>query len=226
MDKKRINLLLGGKKKAWSVAFNGTNTNINAGSETSIDNLHANEMTAEGWFNLSIVTGARYFFEKIGGGGGVGWYLLWTGTNLTAVSYYDTPSTASVSYNPNNIWEHFAITFSNITDKKIKIFKNGTLIKTGNEASGLIKSDASNNFNIGSLIGSVNAFSGNVGWIRLSNSIRYTTSFTPLSRFKYPLVDANTVRLFKLNEGTGATIIDYSSNAQNATLSNGTWEKL
>ena len=89
-----------------------------------------------------------------------------------------------------------------------------------------ITSDAASNLFLGNSATTARALNGAIGWCRISNiATRYTvgTNFIPPPRGAIPANDANTVRLFAMNEGSGTTITDYSTNAQNGTLSNGTW---
>ena len=212
------------KNKAWSVLFNGTSTTIDAGSETSIDDLHDAAFTAEGW---AKATGA-------GSGGGFGtliskdkWFFRFLGTATIrgTLSCAGGDVTASYTYTPDGTWNHWAMTWDDAGDRKVRIWRNGVLVATSGGAGTAIVSDAADNMFIGSTTATFGFWAGNIGWVRVSNSVRYTTAFTPPSRFTYPVVDANTVRLFKINETTGTTIIDYSANAQNGTLANGTWIK-
>ena len=62
--------------------------------------------------------------------------------------------------------------------------------------------------------------SGSADEIRVSNTLRYTTAFTPARRFT---ADANTVALFHFDEGTGTTATDSSANALSATLVGTSW---
>lgn len=225
MNKKRFNLLLSGvKRKAWSVSFNGTSATIDAGSEASIDDLHDAAFTAEGW---AKATGA-------GSGGGYGtlfskekWAFRFLGsaTIRGTLSCADGDVTASYTYAPDETWNHWAITWDDAGDRRLRVWRNGILVATSGTGIGAIVSDTASNMYIGSTTAAFGFWAGNIGWVRVSNSVRYTTTFTPLSRFIYPVVDANTMRLFKIDEGTGITIVDYSTNAQNGTLANGAWVK-
>lgn len=225
MNKQKKLLLLGSIKRAWSVVFNGTSTQINGGTEASIDNLADNAFTVDGWFQPTQ-GGLSYegFVRKAGTN--LGWGLYFNLTSLRFLVGAETTSpSASAVFNLDLKYHHVAATYDDAGDRKTRIFVDGILFATAPAAAvGAVFDDADGNLLIG-LTPAAYFYKGSMGWIRISNNIRYTTTFTPPSRFSYPDVDANTVRLFKLNEGTGTTIIDYSSNAQNATLANGTWTK-
>ncbi len=230
MDKRKLYILFTNSiKKAWSTVFNGTSTVIACGSEASIDDLHNAAMTVEMWFKtpLSGSLTLRSMIGKSPGAGG-GWMLYYSdGNNMfVSVDCLTTDATITQSINvQDDIWHHTAFTWDNAGDRKIRLFVDGTLIKTSDAGDGAIVSDAAANLKIGEYppVGGILFFVGNVGWTRISNSIRYTTTFTPPSRVVPPAVDANTVRLFKMDEGTGTTITDSSANAQNGTISNGSW---
>lgn len=225
MNKKRFIALMGGVKRAWAVVFNGSSTNINAGSEASIDNLADNAFTVEGYFNIVSTVAGQYFIAKRGGGA-TGWNFSCTGGNLVvSVKCATTEAAITHAFTGDSKFHHFAFTFDDAGDRKLRLFTDGVLVATGNAGVGAIVADAADTLHIGSLLAGGSFFTGFIGWIRISNIVRYTTTFTPVSRFIYPDVDANTVRLFKLNEGTGTTITDSSANAQNGTLANGTWTK-
>jgi hypothetical protein len=59
-------------------------------------------------------------------------------------------------------------------------------------------------------------FNGDVDDVRISNIVRYTSTFTPPSA-AHP-TDANTRALYRLDEGSGQTTADASGNGYNLTL--------
>ncbi|MBI3201081.1 MAG: hypothetical protein HYZ29_06005 [Myxococcales bacterium] len=61
---------------------------------------------------------------------------------------------------------------------------------------------------------------GSIDEIRISNTLRYSGTFTPARRHT---LDANTVALFHLDEGSGATATDSSPNAFTGSLTGTTW---
>ena len=227
---KKLLVLMGKAKQAWSVVFNGTTTIINAGSEASLDDLHAGAFTAEIFVNPNL-TGNAFLFAKRGSAAALGWSCLIGTSAIGAVVFSSTTNAESNVITTTGVskkWNHIVMTYSNAGDRKIYIAINGIwqTYTTQTAAVGTIVSDASVNASIGNR-GDGFVINGNVGWARFSNNVRYTvgTNFVAPSRLTPPDNDINTVRLFKMNEGTGTTIIDYSTNAQNATLANGTWTK-
>ncbi|MBV6477364.1 MAG: hypothetical protein HGGPFJEG_00102 [Ignavibacteria bacterium] len=120
----------------------------------------------------------------------------------------------------DNSWKHIAITRSTTTGT-IKIFVNGILESTDNGPSGDVsyRNNRSTSFpdsdpflviaaekhDAGSAYPS---FNGQIDELRISNSIRYSSNFTPsTSEF---VSDANTLALFHFNEGAGDTLNDVS----------------
>lgn len=212
---------------APAVVFDGT-TKIALGSEASLDNVQAGDITVEGWFKSPEATVTRTFVEK-GGYGGSGW---WIGhDDLTIDAFIACATTYAESkfskVFSDNAWHHIAFTYSNAGDRKIRFYFDGIepasyILKVA--GIGDISSDAPRNAWIGAAVdGTYAKFIGKVGWVRISNSIRYTGTFTPTSRTHPPANDANTVRLFTMSEGAGTVIGDSSTNAQNGTLSDGSW---
>ncbi|MBE0574034.1 hypothetical protein IH575_03965, partial [Candidatus Dojkabacteria bacterium] len=207
-----------------SVAFNGTSTYIDAGSEASIDDLADGAMTFEGWVNPTSTPDYRQIIQK---GSSSGFIVQFFGGYFNTAVYCSTTNAGSAVLIPENLigkWFHISVTFDDAGDRKIRIFINGSQLSYVIQTAGVgaVISDAASNLILGGAAGGT-YFPGLMGWTRISNSIRYTTNFTPPSRLNPPANDANTVRLFLMNEGVGTTITDSSTNAQNATLSDGTW---
>lgn len=221
MSKRLLTVLGGTKKQAQSVVFNGSNTRITAGTEASIDDLPLGDFTVELWIKTTKLTGQFLVGKAVNNVSG---WFCYPDNRPQVTGYYDDGNLdvyGTVASLSDGEWHHYAVTHT-LSEKKYRLFLDGILQVASNAASGNYVSDAASNLTFGSAIGG--ALLGSMGWIRISNSLRYTGNYIIPSRFIYPIVDANTVRLFKLNEGTGTTIVDHSTNAQNATLTNGIWE--
>ena len=218
MNKKRLLTVMGGSKYTWAVNLGALGV-INGGSEASIDNLADNALTVEGWFRSN--TSALQYLVSKSSNGSQGWVLYTvSGNSLRAqVSCATTTPIAASTLPSDNTFHHIAFTFDDAGDRKVRLFIDGILVGTSASAgSGAIVADAAEELK-------VRVIDNLSGWVRISNNVRYTTNFTVPSRSVYPDNDANTVRLYYVNEGTGTTIIDYSTNAQNAILVDGTWVK-
>lgn len=210
----------------YAVGYNGTSTQINAGSGTSIDNLHQNNaFTVEMWVyanGYGSVNRSRLIGKS-------GWYLDIVSTSgLLGVVGSGTVSAQSDSGTDewtNNAWHHVAMTYNDDTDRVIRLFVDGVEIGSYvNQiaATGVVADDSSQNLRIGTR-GDTFWFNGNTAWIRVSNNVRYTSSFSPPDRCTPPSSDGNTVLLYRLTEGSGTNITDSSPNSNTGTLSSGTW---
>ena len=63
---------------------------------------------------------------------------------------------------------------------------------------------------------------GDIGWMRISDTVRYAATFTPPARCTLPAVDGNTV-LLEIQEGVGATTYDQSGNDNDGAITAATW---
>jgi hypothetical protein len=90
-----------------------------------------------------------------------------------------------------------------------------------------VNSDAASALHIGNRVADNRAFDGGIAWVRISDEILYTDSFTPPPLYGPPaLVDA-TVEQWDLNEGSH-TIARAKNNAltNDGTITAGTWTTL
>ena len=209
-----------------SVAFNGTSTAIDCGSEASIDNLHDAAFTVELWVRANADATARRIISK--GSASEGWDIYVTTTSslvVATVRCATTSAQATATLLNDRRWYHIAMTFDDAGTRKIRLFLDGVELVyiTQTAGVGAVVSDAALSLLIGNLSGLDRKLSGAIGWVRISDSIRYTKNFTPPPRGICPADDANTVRLFPMNEGSGTDIADLSANNQHGTLANGTW---
>ena len=220
-----------------SVAFNGSSTSINCGSEASVDNLADNAMTVECWARANawgedIVAGGTLVQKALANATANGWQIRYR-TNGYGGIHVVIPcatTTAEVMTGKTTIfidkkWHHIAFTWDDASSLYPQVWFDGVKITSSYTVSrvGAVIDDSSCNVLIGNNSNGSTTFDGAIGWVRISNNIRYTENFTPPARTSPPASDANTVRLFPMNEGAGTTITDLSTNAQNGTLANGTW---
>lgn len=214
----------------WAIEFNGASTIFDAGNDATVNNLHGSDFTAEAWACIGPNQALTNYNDIISkrGGGNTGWSLYWRNNQFTFQSYYSVTSISLVvAYVPDGQFHHYALTYTGTGDRKVRLWVDGALAGTSAASAGDPVSDATQKLTVGGRNGLVrsNALYGAVGWVRVSNSVRYAAPFTPAARSAPPAGDANTVRLFKANEGGGATIIDHSPNGLNVTLVRGTWIK-
>lgn len=209
------------------LVFDGIDDYLTLGSPAILDNLHDNAFTVEAWIRpdsnplpvIGVIAGKRY------------WYFR-NNTNLTLTASISCAISNGVQVTTTTIpireWTHVAMTWDDTTYLRPRIWINGVEAAynaaAGSSRNGAIVSDAAENLLIGQFFGSANPFLGNIGWLRISNSIRYTAPFTPATRCVMPTADANTVWL-GIVEGTGATCYDRSGNGNNGIISSAAWDK-
>jgi len=107
-----------------------------------------------------------------------------------------------------NTWHHVAVTYDGTT---ARVFVNGApgpAVTIGAITQGPF-------LRIGGLAG-YGFFNGDIDDVRISNVVRYTSTFTPPST-AHP-ADANTRALYRLDEGSGQTTADASGNGYHLTL--------
>lgn len=200
-----------------SLTVTANNGNINVGSGATIDDLHDGAMTIEGWYRVSKNTSANQYFAKKGDTSSTGWTLYTYPSSIIARVYCATTN-ASVSWSIPvgfyDCWHHIAITFDDAGDRKVYLWVDGVNVSTGAAGVGAVVSDAASDGHV--LFGGMARLT--CGWCRWSNSIRYAAGFTPASRCAPPAGDANTMGLWLINEGYGATAADSSGNANHGTI--------
>ena len=181
---------------ASSIYLDGTGDAIKVTDATSLaDFAGTGDFTYEGWFRFSTTSGTHALFDLRGPSGGAASMniFIWGGTlQLYQNAFYNFGGTWSI-----NTWYHIAVTKTGTT---YKAFQNGTLLGSVTANGTLV----CNEFNIGLGNDEVNhPVTGWVDEIRVSNSVRYTTSFTaPTAPFT---TDANTLLLIHANGVNGGT---------------------
>jgi hypothetical protein len=212
------------------LAFNGTSARVNCASDAGLDNLADNEFTAEVWINCTNgATGARAVFGK-GRYNVSGWHFIIIGNALDATVNCATTAAAkngTVNLNDGN-WHHVVFYFNDAGDRKIYIAIDGTWLTAGSAGNGAIVADNALDFLIGADYSTAPQYfwTGKTGWARVSNNDRYShgVNFTPPGIKNYPASDANTLALWKADEGTGATLDNAQGTAaRDGTLVNATW---
>jgi hypothetical protein len=200
-----------------AAVFNGTSAYIDCGSDASIDDLHDNDITVEGWFKLGSATQTL-----IGKSDATNGWRLNASTTALQGNVYCATTSAAASYTTSTIrdgrWHHYAMTYSDAGDRKIYLYLDGVLVNTSAAGVGAIKTDASLKFLVGARSdGSAGWMVGAAGWCRVSNNIRYTTNFIPAPRTSPPAADGNTIVQYNMTEGAGATATIANTGSGTAT---------
>lgn len=173
-----------------SALFDGSNDNL---SGTLNDSIGTGEFTYECWV---------YFTDTNGGGiisvGGIGLYLR----SDEKLGFYNSNTSSPIIPTGSgtltgSTWTHVAATRE--SDNYIRLYIDGSLDFT---SSSTFTGDIGDGVVIGEFLGSVD-YQGNIDEIRISNTARYTSGFTPsTSAFTN---DANTVLLLHCDGTDGST---------------------
>lgn len=131
-------------------------------------------------------------------------------------------SSVQTAYPADTLWHHLAF----VRDKAsstLKLFIDGQLKATAADNSGSVDNNGSmecigarNNGN-----GIYEIWEGSLKYLRVSNTARYSISFTPASRY---FSDANTLALWPFNDASGNVLKDVSGNNYNGTIVGAEWE--
>lgn len=214
---------------SYSLIFNGLNSYVNCGSDAGFDNLQAgvNGFTVESWIkpdSLGTPHRSLLFFKAL-------WTLAFYPDEGKLRAFVHTfggvPAQTDINWTVDENWHHLAMTYKNSTDRKVHFFVDGVeaTYTTQQAATGTLWGDSAYLF----LFGGTNAggwspFDGQMSQIRVSNTVRYTASFTPPARCTLLSSDASTVALYNLTEGSGTTIDNAEGTAaRDGTLSNVGW---
>lgn len=213
-----------------SIEYNGTTTTINAASDSGLDDLPTNAFTAEMWVRADTwgESGSQLYYKR---GSNVGWNLdMHSSSGLRANIDFDgtdaNSSSGTDDFTPDGGWHHVALTYNNSGDREAHLWIDGSEPSYAPIASSgsYVTTEADGILYIGNSEWNNLTVDGSIGWSRISNSVRYTTGFTPQSRFSPPAVDGNTVAQWNMSEGSGTNVDNAEGTAaRDGTLSNGTW---
>jgi len=182
-------------------------------STTSTLNLSTTAYTIEAW--IYPESGSTYRRLMDYDTTTAAWKVYMTSATTLVIKVNDSGS-ASTTVTPET-WQHVAFVYASST---MSIYVDG--VKTYSSAYSY-KPSGTNPFYIGAASGCGAQWSGAIGPIRLSNTARYTDTFTPEWGWT---TDSSTVGLWNMTEGSGTTLYDSSSNANNGTLTGGpSWDE-
>lgn len=205
-----------------SIEFDGTNDGISFGSGANIDDLPTADCTIELWMRQNTIS--TYPLTKWTGGAD-GWRIQVHSSGVVqAVFVHATDNLLLIGTTviTDDVWHHIAVDwdFGTLTGR---LFVDGNL-EDADSAVGAYQSDAATNCIANGLNAVGNGdFPMAIGWIRLSDSRRYTgNSININGRDNPPGNDANAHLLINMDDGAGTTATDSSGNGYNGTITFGT----
>jgi hypothetical protein len=215
--------------------FNGTDTAVNCGSDAGLDNLTYNTFTAEAWIKAdgwgNGTTGI--IFDKLFLSNG--WHLyinpsLGLVGQIRGTSQIFDAMSGIDDFTADGQWHHVAMTWNNATDRYIHLWLDGGEVSYTFQTTWVdaVRDDSSHEFFIGGycFFGSCgDSFEGDMAWTRVSNNIRYSSSFTPDTRTDPPAIDGNTVAQWNMDECLGDTLDNAEgTGARDGTATDHTWD--
>lgn len=215
----------------YYLEFDGVDDNVNCGSAAALDDLTAgaNGFTAEAWVRFDsdlgneVIMGKGYWYLKAATSGGLVYiygYIV-AGTPAQSQGLWFT--------RPDDEWHHVAMTYNDGGTRLIRLWLDGveapSYLQTA--AVGGLTSDAASSFKIGANAPADALWKSGIGWVRLSNTVLYTTTFTPFPRCVLPIPItapiAVTVGLW-ICEGTGLTAYNRCGTAgTDGTITGAVW---
>ena len=220
--------------------FDGIDDNVNCASDAKLDNLPGfavyakGPITVEAWIRPTgwgesstgrIASKADWEFMV--------WDLQGLNATVTCVTRQARSNITLAQFSPDGAWHHVLMTYSETgaglpAARTIYIAVDGVWATVYNEqqtSQGNYVTDAAENLWIGDRTANDRCFEGDIGSVRVSNSIRHSPAggdFTPPDRCKLPDIDANTMGQW-IYEGTGATTANQSGGTAGA-ITNATWD--
>jgi len=178
---------------------------INSGVVIQLSSGSGEDEDENASFNVNLQSGGEFRL----------FYEYGSGSN-------ETNTTSSFDLSADT-WTHVAVVRDDSSGEAY-FYKNGALVETetaSNDPTGGTSSDA--NMTIGNSFANSNGFNGELAHVRIWNTAR---SASEISHYYKRLVDSNDsglVGYWKLDEGTGTSVADSSSNSNNGTISGATW---
>jgi hypothetical protein len=173
---------------------------IQTDGTNSIDGIQDDAFTAEGYFKIDEIESGQQLsiFVK-----GTGEWFLRANSDGSIEAEIETNSTdaRSVSSNINIVdgeWHHLAMTYDDGGTRQIRLWVDGQEVAYATQvaAAGTVELNDDLRFLFDYGLASM-------GWQRISDVLRYTTSFEPAPLCDPPGVDANTLWQVNLVEGSG-----------------------
>jgi hypothetical protein len=214
----------GGKcnpKPCYALSFNGKGDHVTV--PASADFAYGSEFTVEVWMNATKgVDYPRVLSHEASGSNNL--YTSWEidGVNALGQVRFQTNNSASnqafTTLVKQGTWAHVAAVVTGGTS--IKLFVDG---KPSGQGTGVFTGDTTKvPLGIGAQVKYLTdyPYAGSLGPIRLSKKARYTQEFSPT--WGWPS-DADTIAVWNMFEGLGATLGDLSSGKHDGAITGATW---
>ena len=219
------------------IEFNGSSTKIECGSDSSLDDIPLDgSFTIDCW--LTHHEGMNYgtIISKIVPGDDMspgGWLeeiyitdVLWMTIVGQSGAWAWTHTVEKVS---RDVWHHITMTYDDTTKKAYFAIDGVWCTYSVQDTLGTYLSDGSYNLQIGywNADPPQDYWRGGIAWMRISSGDRFGigVNFTPPPKVVKPEADGNTIELWQLEEGEGATAYAEVVSANNGTITNGTWNE-
>jgi len=213
------------------VEFDGADTIITVADNAAIQDLHDAAMTVEAWiYPSSDGEGDEGWIIGKGDAGTVGWHFRFTNADNSLRAIINCATTDGVSQTSIQMTmdthSHVAFTWDDATYNYPRMWVNGVEYTDDvSTRNGAIVTDVGDDLYIGNRNDVARTFDGHIGWVRVSDSVRYTTTFDPPNRCRIPDIDANTVAIWIGGECSGATIDNMETTAAlDGTLADGDFD--
>lgn len=134
----------------------------------------------------------------------------------------ETNTTSSFDLSADT-WTHVAVVRDDSSGNAL-FYKNGKFIETetaSNDPTGGTSSDA--NMTIGNSFANSNGFNGELAHVRVWDVARSASEISHYYNRTIDSDDSGLVGYWKLNEGTGTSVADSSSNSNSGTISGASW---
>ena len=183
-----------------SLVFDGTDDNINCGSDSSLDDIFDGGGSVSVWFNSSAINATHTIVAKKGGGTGY-WAIRISDNSGNTGRFYFIKSFDSSHYTTQqstrdinaNTWYHAVVVYNADSDSnRITAYLNGELVTNmsttmdgASAPSGTRISDASQDFQIGK--DNQYEFLGNIADVAIFNSTLDATNVTAIYNSGKPI---------------------------------------
>ena len=219
--------------------FDGIDDEVNCGSPAGLDNLPDNAVSGKGPVTIDGWIRADGYGE-----GNVGRicdkssfrFQVLPVTGLRGVIFCAAQQADSWSgldeFSPDGLWHHATMTYSETgagtpAARTVYLAIDGTWVTsypTQQVSIGNYTLDGAVDLIIGDRVASDSCFDGAIGWLRVSDNIRFTPNvdFTAPARCPLPLTDANTQGLY-VYEGEGGTTGNVGAAGGVGMITGATW---